>query len=174
MPSYVGRPTDGIPGDERGFIPVDHHGHVHGLSDVFAAGDATDFPIKQGGLAAQQADTVAATIASDLGLKVEAEPFRPTLRGFLLTGKRPRYLRSELGGGQGETSAATDHALWFPRGKATGQYLAPLLASLASESLGPSKAALEGSTEISLEGVDVLSIGAGNRLDPVHAAAVSR
>jgi sulfide:quinone oxidoreductase len=171
MPSYEGLAIDGIPGDERGFIPVDHHGHVRGLSDVFAAGDATDFPIKQGGLAAQQSDAVAATIAARLGMEVEAEPFHPTLRGLLLTGKRPKYLRAELGGGYGETSVATDHALWFPRGKIAGRYLAPLLASLASESLEPSKEALEGSTEISLEGLDVLSVAAGNRLDPVHAAA---
>lgn len=170
MPSYEGRQIDGIPRDQRGFIPVDEHGRVRGVPDVFAAGDATDFPIKQGGLAAQQSDAVAATIAAQLGLDVEAEPFRPTLRGLLLTGKRPRYLRAELGGGQGETSVATDHALWFPRGKIAGRFLAPLLASLASESLEPSKAALEGSTEINLESLDALSAPAGDRLAPVDAA----
>ena len=35
----------------RGFIPVDAHGRVPGVPDVFAAGDATTFPLKQGGLA---------------------------------------------------------------------------------------------------------------------------
>lgn len=171
MPSHEGRPIAGIPGDQRGFIPVDEFGRVRGLSDVFAAGDATDFPVKQGGLAAQQSDVVAAAIAAQLGARVEAQPFHPTLRGLLLTGKRPRYLRAELSGGQGETSLATDHALWFPRGKIAGKYLAPLLASLAGESLVPSKAALDGSTEINLEASEVRSIAAAPDGGSVGAAA---
>lgn len=171
MPSYEGRQIDGIPGDQRGFIPVDEHGRVRGLPDVFAAGDATDFPVKQGGLAAQQSDAVAATIAAQLNGEVEPEPFHPTLRGLLLTGKRPRYLRNELEGGQGETSAVTDHALWFPRGKVAGRYLAPLLASLAGESLEPSKAVLDSSTEIDLEGLDLMRGAVRASLDLAAAAA---
>jgi sulfide:quinone oxidoreductase len=156
MPSYEGRRIPGITSDGRGFIPVDEHGRVRGLTDVFAAGDATDFPVKQGGLAAQQSDAVAATIAAQLDDDAEAEPFHPVLSGLLLTGNRPRYLRNELEGGRGETSAVTDHALWFPRGKVAGRYLAPLLTSLAGESLEPSRAMLDSSTEIHLEGVDVM------------------
>ena len=46
---------DGVPSEPNfGFIPVDHHGRVDGLDGVYAAGDATNFPIKQGGLATQQ------------------------------------------------------------------------------------------------------------------------
>lgn len=171
MPSYEGRRIDGIPSDQRGFVPVDELGRVRGLTDVFAAGDATDFPVKQGGLAAQQADAVAATIAAQLDGDAEAEPFHPTLRGLLLTGNRPRYLRNELGGGQGETSAVTDHALWFPRGKVAGRYLAPLLASLAGESLEPSKAVLDSSTEIHLEGLDLMRGAVRASLDLAAATA---
>jgi sulfide:quinone oxidoreductase len=171
MPSYEGRRIDGIPRDQRGFIPVDEHGRVRGLPDVFAAGDATDFPVKQGGLAAQQSDAVAATIAAQLNEEVEPEPFHPTLRGLLLTGKRPRYLRNELEGGQGETSAVTDHALWFPRGKVAGRYLAPLLASLAGESLEPSKAVLDSSTEIDLAGLDLMRGAVRASLDLAATAA---
>jgi sulfide:quinone oxidoreductase len=171
MPSYEGRQIDGIPRDQRGFIPVDEHGRVRGLPDVFAAGDATDFPVKQGGLAAQQSDAVAATIAAQLNEEVEPEPFHPTLRGLLLTGKRPRYLRNELEGGQGETSAVTDHALWFPRGKVAGRYLAPLLASLAGESLEPSKAVLDSSTEIDLAGLDLMRGAVRASLDLAATAA---
>lgn len=171
MPSYEGRQIDGIPSDQRGFIPVDEHGRVRGLTDVFAAGDATDFPVKQGGLAAQQSDAVAATIAEQLDGNIEAEPFHPTLRGLLLTGRRPRYLRNELGGGQGETSAVTDHALWFPRGKVAGRYLAPLLTSLAGESLEPSKAILDSSTEIHLEGLDLMRSAVEASLDLASTAA---
>jgi sulfide:quinone oxidoreductase len=171
MPSYEGRQIDGIPSDPRGFVPVDEHGRVRGLTDVFAAGDATDFPVKQGGLAAQQSDAVSATIAAQLDGDIEAEPFHPTLRGLLLTGSRPRYLRNELGGGQGEASAITDHSLWFPRGKVAGRYLAPLLTSLAGESLEPSKAMLDSSTEIHLEGLDLMRSAVEASLDLTAAAA---
>ncbi len=54
------------------------------LDDVFAAGDATTFPIKQGGLAAQQADAVAEAIAASVGADIDPQPFRPVLRGVLL------------------------------------------------------------------------------------------
>ena len=40
---------------------------MEGLDGVYAAGDATWYPIKQGGLAAQQADVVATAIAAAVG-----------------------------------------------------------------------------------------------------------
>ena len=51
----------------HGYIPVDRYGGVDGLERVFAAGDATWFPIKQGGIAAQQADAAAGAIAELAG-----------------------------------------------------------------------------------------------------------
>ena len=80
----------------EGFLPTDAHGYVMGADAVLAAGDATTFPIKQGGLATQQADAAAATIAHALGANVEPMPFAPVLRGLLLTGGAPLYLRAEL------------------------------------------------------------------------------
>ena len=69
----------------------------HRRDRVLAAGDATSFPVKQGGLAAQQADAAAATIAQRLGARVASRPFiTPVLRGVLLTGGAPLYLRAEL------------------------------------------------------------------------------
>jgi sulfide:quinone oxidoreductase len=56
-----------VPADERGFIPVDEHGRVTSLTDVYAAGDATTSPMKQGGLACQQADAVAEVLAAATG-----------------------------------------------------------------------------------------------------------
>ena len=56
------------------------------LEDVFAAGDIANFPIKQGGLAAQQADAAAEAIAAEAGAQVDPQPFKPVLRGILLTG----------------------------------------------------------------------------------------
>ena len=93
LPPLQGPRIDGLPGNEHGFIPVDAHGRVRGTSGVYAAGDATTFPIKQGGLATQQADAAAAAVAVDLGLRATAEPFCPVLRGLLLTGGAPLYLR---------------------------------------------------------------------------------
>ena len=58
---------------------------------MYAAGDAVDFPVKQGGLAAQQADTVAEHVAASYGASVEPSPFRPALRGMLFTGGEPLY-----------------------------------------------------------------------------------
>jgi sulfide:quinone oxidoreductase len=52
----------------------------------------TQFPLKQGGIATQQADVAAASIAAHAGADIEPHPFRPVLRGLLLTGMTPRYL----------------------------------------------------------------------------------
>ena len=88
MPRLVGPSLRGIPAERDGFIHTDPHGRVPGLEDVFAAGDATTFPVKQGGLAAQQADAVAEAIAASVGADIDPQPFRPILRGTLLTGGR--------------------------------------------------------------------------------------
>jgi len=88
--------------------------------------DATWFPIKQGALAAQQADAAAAAIARLAGADVDRQPFRPVLRGALLTGSEPEYLRSELGDREGSSVTARG-ALWWPPSKIAGRYLAPYL-----------------------------------------------
>ena len=85
-PRSRGAGSPACPADDDGFIPVDAHGRVPHLAGVYAAGDGTSFPIKQGGLATQQADAVAEAIAAEAGADVEPEPFRPVLRGLLLTG----------------------------------------------------------------------------------------
>ena len=54
LPRLVGPGDPGLPHGAHGFIPVDAHGRVAGVPDVFAAGDATTFPLKQGGLAASR------------------------------------------------------------------------------------------------------------------------
>jgi sulfide:quinone oxidoreductase len=129
LPLLSGPELDGVPASQPGgFIAVDEHGRVHGLADVYAAGDATDFPVKQGGLAAQQADAVAAHIASLHGAATQAAPFRPVLRGALLTGGEPWFMRSDLsGGGSGDTDAW--HPLWWPPTKVAGRYLPGFLLS---------------------------------------------
>jgi sulfide:quinone oxidoreductase len=134
MPRLEGPRLDGVPGDADGFIPTDSRGRVDGLENaaVYAAGDATAFPVKQGGLAAQQADAAAELIAAEAGAPVDPTPFRPVLRGLLLTGSEPSYLRAEITGGQGEASVAAPEPLWWPPGKIVGRHLGPHLAALGS------------------------------------------
>jgi sulfide:quinone oxidoreductase len=127
LPWLEGPRIPGLPHDQHGFIPVDRYGAVTGVADVYAVGDVANFPIKQGGLAAQQADSVAEVIAARAGVDVRPQPFRPMLRGMLLTGGQPEYLRAEPTGGRGE-SVASDGALWWPPSKIAGRYLAPYLA----------------------------------------------
>jgi sulfide:quinone oxidoreductase len=141
LPHLIGPAIPGLPHGAHGFIPVDAHGRVPDVPDVFAAGDATTFPLKQGGLATQQADAAAETIAAELGVPVTPAPFRPTMRGLLLTGGAPLYLRSSLTpGGKPEAGSArptkrraapavSHRALWWPPSKIAGRYLAPLLAT---------------------------------------------
>src|SRR5829696_8389088 len=128
LPSLLGPQLAGLPADADGFIPVDLHGLVEGEQDVYAAGDATNSPIKQGGVASQQADAAAEAIAARAGAAVDPQPFRPVLRGLLLTGSTPRYMRAEVSGGRGEDWRVSDHALWWPPSKIAGKRLAPYLA----------------------------------------------
>ena len=126
LPVLNGHPMVGVPADATGFIPVDPHGRVAGLPGVYAAGDGTNFPIKQGGLATQQADAVAQAIAAAAGVDIQPEPFRPVLRGLLLTGGDERYLRHAVAGGGGEPEVA-GHALWWPPTKIAGRYISAYL-----------------------------------------------
>jgi sulfide:quinone oxidoreductase len=137
LPRLEGLRILGIPQDTDGFIATDRSGRVRGLGGVYAAGDITQFPIKQGGIAAQQADAVAEAIAAHAGAGVQPHPFRPVLRGLLLTGGQPQYLRSEPYGGRGDTSIASGEPLWWPPNKIVGRYLAPYLANHAGFDVEP-------------------------------------
>ena len=137
LPRIEGPGIEGLPQGPHRFIPVDYYGRVHGLEDVYAAGDATNVPIKQGGLAAQMGEVVAGQIAVSAGTEVDVGPFRPVLRGMLLTGETPRYLRTELGDRSGAEAAIAEHALWWPPSKIAGRHLAPCLATLATADLAP-------------------------------------
>jgi sulfide:quinone oxidoreductase len=66
----------GLPSDERGFIETDLETRlVAGRDDVYAPGDAGDFPIKQAFLAFLQADAVADHIAAEVAKRPFAQPF---------------------------------------------------------------------------------------------------
>ena len=133
LPRLRGPFLAGLPHDPEGFIPTDLHGLVEGKADVYAAGDATTSPIKQGGVASQQADAVAEAISARLGAPVEPRPFRPVLRGLLLTGGAPEFMRAEVSGGEDHPPAASTHALWWPPSKIAARWLAPYLAQRHDE-----------------------------------------
>jgi sulfide:quinone oxidoreductase len=134
LPRMEGRRIGGVPYDLAGFIPVDDHGRVRGMDRTYAAGDATTFPVKQGGISTQQADVVAEAIAAEIGCNVEAKPLDPVLRGVLWTGAKPLYLSGHLSGGHGETSSVSDEAPWQggAEDKLIGRYLTPFFAGLAA------------------------------------------
>jgi sulfide:quinone oxidoreductase len=135
VPQLRAHRISGIPASWWGFVPTDALGRVEGLDDVYAAGDVTAFPIKQGGLAAQQGDRVAQTIAALLG----AAPFPVrtsyVLQARLAGGERPLFLRTELDWQGRTTAAALVHAEASKPAdapKVFGRYLVPYL-----EMLGP-------------------------------------
>jgi sulfide:quinone oxidoreductase len=128
LPQLSGPSTPGVPkGSPGGFIPIDSHCQVRGLERVWAAGDATDFAVKHGGLAAQQADTAARAIAALAGVPVKPEPFHPIIRAVLLSLDKPKYLSAHITGGHGSSSEISDTPSWSPAGKIDAKYLAPFL-----------------------------------------------
>lgn len=129
LPRAVGPALPGVPANGRGFMLTDLHGRVSGVDGVWAAGDAIAFPVKQGGLASQQADAAAEDIAAAAGADIEPRPFRPVLRGMMLTGRGKEWMRHGTPGGAGE-GAAVRRALWWPPTKIAGRYLSPYLAAL--------------------------------------------
>ena len=100
LPALEVPPLPGLPQRQNGFVQTDTAMHVEGIEAVWAAGDATWFPIKQGGLAAQQADVAARSIAVRAGAHVPIEPFQPVLRAALITGGAPEFFRTPLAGGR--------------------------------------------------------------------------
>ena len=79
FPPYVSAVRyDGLPSDDRGFIETElATRRVAGHPDIYAPGDAGDFPVKQAFLAFLQADTVAEHIAAELGEHAFERPFDP-------------------------------------------------------------------------------------------------
>jgi sulfide:quinone oxidoreductase len=124
LPQLIGPRPGGVPCDELGFVRVDEYTRVVGLKGVFAIGDVAAHDVKQGGLAAQQADVAATVIAADAGVAVVLQPYRPVLRGLLLFGGESRFLRHDADG----DSEPTTELLWWPPAKIAGRHLPPYLA----------------------------------------------
>lgn len=128
-----GQRIPGIPHDRDGFVATDRTGRVEELEDVYAAGDITRFPVKQGGIAAQQGVHVAEAVAARAGADVTQHPLEPVVHALLLTGREPLYLRAEIGVAAGGATEAAAEPLHWPPAKVASRYLAPLLATLERE-----------------------------------------
>jgi len=108
LPTIEGLEIGGVPGDERGFIPVDEHGR---------------------GLACQQADAVAELLAAAAGADVQPQPFRPILRGRLLIGHGVQVLERALTA-DAAPRPRSEVRLWAGHRKVDGRYLSPWLAEV--------------------------------------------
>jgi sulfide:quinone oxidoreductase len=130
LPQLFGPSLPGVPLQAaNGFVPIDVHCKVMGIERVYAAGDATDFAVKFGGIAAQQADTAAEAIAALAGAAIEPTQFTPVLHGALLGGPRPLYLSARVTGGHGSSSEVSEAPTSSPPAKIAAKYLAPYLES---------------------------------------------
>jgi sulfide:quinone oxidoreductase len=128
LPRITGRAVKGIPAGSRWFVPIDERCVVPSTDGrVFAAGDATDFPVKLGGIGAQQADEAAAGIAHLAGVGDRPPPLNPVLRGVLLTGARPLYVASRLIDGLGWQSEIYEQPPWPAEEKIVAEELSSYL-----------------------------------------------
>jgi sulfide:quinone oxidoreductase len=123
LPRLVGHRIPGLPSDPEGFLLTDAHGRVSGVPDVYAAGDITAFPVKQGGLACQQADAAADHIAARAGADIDPQPYRPVIHGVLVTERAARFMRRA----PGQDTRIAGHPLWWPPTKIAGRELAAYL-----------------------------------------------
>lgn len=133
LPRLRGPAIEGLPADAHGFVAVDDHLRVPGLEHVYAVGDATAFPVKQGGLAAQQADLAAALIARAAG---PAASSSAVLRAILLTGDRPLYIQALIEGDHPRASSVSSVPPWSPPQKIAARYLAPYLEAWGERETG--------------------------------------
>jgi hypothetical protein len=65
----------------------------------------------------------ASRIAARAGAELVPQPFRPVIRGVLMTERASRFMRGEPGGG----SRIAGHPLWWPPTKIAGRELAAYL-----------------------------------------------
>jgi sulfide:quinone oxidoreductase len=135
LPRVRGPYIEGLPANPHGFIEIDEHAQVIGAPGIYAAGDVTAGPIKHGGLATQQADAAAEAIAAAAGAPVIPRPCRRVLRGVVLTGEAPLFLRRDLDDDsvvtrplRGAPPGISRSQLWWPSGKIAGRYLTGFLA----------------------------------------------
>ncbi len=139
VPQLRANRVTGVPADRWGFVATDSCGQVEGLKNVYAAGDMTACPIKQGGLATQQADRIADSIAAAVGAPPQGMGDAVVLAARLLGGEHPLFLCVELDADSHPVTATlvhgeNDHLIG--RSKVLGRYLTPYLEARDQLALG--------------------------------------
>jgi sulfide:quinone oxidoreductase len=130
LPELYGPSVPGLHVSEHGFIHVNRFCGVPHAGPIFAAGDAVDFPVKQGGLGCQQADVAAESVAKLSGVEIEPRVFNPVIHGVLLTDEHPRYIAAKITGGHGFASHFSVTPIEGATHKIAAKYLAPYLDKL--------------------------------------------
>jgi sulfide:quinone oxidoreductase len=132
LPRLVGPAIAGLPAHAEGFVAATSRGAGTGTDRVYAAGDATDFPVKFGGIAAQQADAAAESIAALSGAPIEPTPFDGVVHGALVSGGKHQrlYFTARFEGGFARESRTSDTPTWSPEAKIAARYLGPYLDKL--------------------------------------------
>ena len=142
LPSITGPNVRGIPGYAQDrFLHIDEYCRVkHCGGHIYAAGDATNTPVKHGGIGAQQADTAAAGIAHLAGCGPAPEPLRPVVHATLLTPDGPRYLSAQMIAGRGWHTHLYDTPPWDADQKVVADELGSYLAKIDTRVPRPSNA----------------------------------
>lgn len=141
----------GLPCNPEGYLQTDPFGRVYGTENVYAAGDVTAFPIKQGGLAAQQANVAARSIAAAAGAPVKPTAFEAVLKGRILSGRSHLYMDAPIIGGKGDSTVIASQPLWQPATRIAAEFLTPVLCEIAPQiALGDSAPDQEDGIEVSL------------------------
>jgi sulfide:quinone oxidoreductase len=129
LPALSGPEIDGLPADRDGFLPVDERGRVHGTADVYAAGDAVAFRIKQAGVTARQADAVADTILADRGVRSHHRLFPTALDGVLTPDEDLLDLRDPR---WADDCDLRPRSIWWPPPTLSARSLSPYLNAMHS------------------------------------------
>jgi sulfide:quinone oxidoreductase len=114
VPALRGRRIAGIPADDAGFCDVDEYCRLPGLDGVWAVGDATNFPLKSGGFAAEQADVAAHDIAAVAGAGAGRRRFDPAGREALAGLPAGRFLTEWLAAGDTTLTTSIPTAAGVP------------------------------------------------------------
>ncbi len=131
-PRLLGPSIEGLPHDGDGFLPIDDHCRVRETEQVYAIGDAADFPVKWGGMAAQHANAAAASLAAHAGAPVEPAAFDRTVHGVLIGGRPGQrlFFSAQLEDDGARESRVSDRPTWSPEAKVAARHLGPYLDQL--------------------------------------------
>lgn len=129
MPRLVPRAPEGVPTGADGFVPTQAAQLITGTTNIYAVGDMTDFPVKQGGLASAQARAAVSAIEARLGSRPEAEEFDGEIGGVLLGADGRVSLRARVTRDGAESLAVGQTS--EPLKKIDSEYLSRRLDELA-------------------------------------------